>query len=332
MGHGFENGDTMFSVKERPWHGLGTIVNEAPSTEEAIKLAGLDWEVGREPAYVNIKDTNILIPNKKSIVRYEKDQAGEIIGGIPFGTVGDAYHPLQNKDAFSFFDPFVENELATLETAGSLFSGKKVFILARINGDNLAVGKDDEIEKFILLSNTHDGTTAVRIGYTPVRVVCNNTLQMAHKSDASQLIRVRHTKQIKANIEDLRGTMDLVNQQFITTVEKYKYLQTRDINQRDLENYVKAVFSGKSLEQVITDREKEEEDVEKARTKLMARVEEIFDVEPARGTAWGMYNSVQGYIQHERGGVENTEGRYNQLWFDEGARLNRRALEIALQY
>ena len=311
MSHAVES---MFSVKERPWHGLGTILTEAPSIQEGIIYAGLDWEVKTE----KLKTENgIDVTTKNAVVRQDNQSI--------LGIVGNQYKPLQNKDAFNFFEPFIENDMATLETAGSLYNGAIVFILAKINSDNIVVNDEDQVEKYILLSNSHDGSQALRIGYTPIRVVCNNTLQMATTSDKSQLIRLTHRKDIISNMEDLRETMDLINQQFIATEEQYKELAKKDINGLDLHKYVRKVFSQKKLEALL-DEEKQEE-LETGRKKIIARVEEIFQAEP-KHNAWTLYNAVNYYLNHERG--KNLESRYSQLWFGYTKHIDKKAFQLAL--
>jgi phage/plasmid-like protein (TIGR03299 family) len=319
MAHQILENDQMFSVGKKPWHGLGKVLENAPSIEEGIKLAGLDWNVSLRPAITN-DDDSINLDTHKIVVRDDIKQ--------PLGIVGNNYQVLQNKDAFSFFEPFVENEMASLETAGSLFNGKKVFILAKINSDNMVVDKNDEIEKYILLSNAHDGSQALRIGFTPIRVVCNNTLTAAHNSNASQLIRLNHKGNIVQTLSELRETMDLINQQFLATEEQYRYLATKEINTEDLRNYVKQVFSVKKLENIIDEHE-ESEKIEAERKRLIARVEEIFELEPVKN-AWTMYNSVNYYLNHERS--KDLETRYNQMWFGYAKRLDQKALKLAMEY
>ena len=319
MAHQLLENDTMFAVGKRPWHGLGTVLENAPTIEEGIKIAGLDWDVSLRPIITDDAE-NISVDTHKIVVREDIK--------LPLGVVSNNYKVLQNKEAFSFFEPFIENDMATLETAGSLFNGKKVFILAKLNSDNMVVDKNDEIEKYILLSNSHDGSQALRVGFTPIRVVCNNTLSLAENTNASQLIRVTHKGNIVETLQDLRETMDLVNQQFIATEEKYRYLATRNVNVNDLKKYVKQVFSVKKIEDIINDKE-EKEQIEAERKRLIARVEEIFELELVHN-AWTMYNSVNYYMNHERG--KSLENRYNSMWFGYSKRQDEKALKLALQY
>lgn len=319
MTHGILENDTMFSVKERPWHKLGTVVENAPSVKEAIRLAGLDWNVELRPICTN-ENEPLAITSHQAVV---KEGTTSILG-----VVGSSYHPLQNTEAFEWFEPFVENGLATLETAGSLFNGKKVWILAKTNKEADVV-KDDTVESFILLSNAHDGSCSVKVGFTPIRVVCNNTLSYAENNNLSQLIRVKHTQSVVENLQLVRDLMDTVNSQFLATVEQYRELAKRDVSVEDLRKYVKQVFSSQKLEKIITDYEaREKAEIEAERKKLMGRIEEIFELEPARKT-WNMYNAVNSYLNHERG--KTLENRYNSIWFSSGKALDRKAFELALR-
>lgn len=317
MSHGIMKNDTMFSVKERPWHGLGTVLENAPSVKEAIILAGLNWEVEKRPIKTD-EENSLVIPGKQAIVRKDINSV--------LGVVGTNYKPLQNSEAFDWFEPFVENGLATLETAGSLYDGKRVFILAKLALDNLDIMNEDPIESFILLSNAHDGSMAVRVGFTPIRVVCNNTLSCAHNSDASKLIRVHHTGDVNQILIELRETMDLVNQQFISTAEYYRKLARKDINASDLAKYVKQVFNRKSLEATLNETP-DMLDEEQSRKQLIARIEEIFETKEKYHTAWNAYNAVNTYLVHERG--RTLDAMYNSTWFGMNKQFDRKALQLA---
>lgn len=319
MAHGILENDNLFSVGQRPWHGLGTVLENAPTIEEGIKLAGLDWTISLRPI-VSSDEDEISLQTHKIVVREDIKQ--------PLGIVGSNYKVLQNSEAFNFFEPFIENELATLETAGSLFNGKKVFVLAKIKSDNMEIDKNDEVEKYILLSNAHDGTQALRVGFVPIRVVCNNTLSMAIGSQDSKLIRLTHKGNIVQTLSELRETMDLVNKQFMATEEQFRALAKKQVNLADLQKYVNQVFSVKKLEDIINDYE-EKQEIEEGRKRLLARVEEIFELEPVHN-AWTMYNSVNYYLNHERG--KNLENRYNSMWFGHSKRIDNKALQLALRY
>ena len=194
----------------RPWHGLGTALGEADLYDwpSASRKSGLDWEVEMVPLVT--ADSQAQVTHRA--VRRTSDSR-------ILGVVGPRYTPLQNKDAFGWFQPFLETKQASLHTAGSLKGGSRVWVLAKLDRDPLVIAAGDEVEKFILLSHGHDGTLAVRAGFTPIRVVCQNTLSMAHGSDAGRLIRIRHTRDVLENLANVREIMDLANAEFEATAE-----------------------------------------------------------------------------------------------------------------
>src|SRR5262245_38783110 len=222
----------LFFTGQAPWHGLGQRLRGRPTVREAIAASGLDWEVELVPLVTG--DAQESAPARA--VRRGTDRR-------LLGVVGPAYHALQNRDAFAFFQPFLDAGLASLHTGGSLCDGRKVWLLARIERQPLVVGDGDEVGKFVLLSNSHDGTTSVRVAFTPVRVVCANTLALAHADKAgSNLIRARHTRRLADNLEALQEVINLADQEFTATAEQYRRLRDRGINQDDLALYVRQVF------------------------------------------------------------------------------------------
>lgn len=307
--------ESMAYFGQLPWHGLGTALEEADLYDwpAASKKAGLDWEVELAPLVT--ADTQAKVAHRA--VRRTSDSK-------VLGVVGPRYAPLQNKDAFAWFTPFLDAKEAQLHTAGSLRGGSRVWVLAKLQRDPLVIAEGDEVEKFILLSHSHDGTLAVRAGFTPIRVVCQNTLSMAHGSDASKLIRIKHTKDVLENLENIRQVMDLANQQFEATAEQYKLLARKSINQADLRRYVNKVLKI--------------EDEENASTRIKNIAEQIVglaeagrgnDLPSVRGTLWTAYNGVAEYLAYRRG--RSDDNRLNSLWFADSANTNRHALDVALE-
>ncbi len=307
--------ETMAYFQKTPWHGLGTALDEGDLYDwpKTCEKAGLAWDVELVPLVT--ADTQAKVTHRA--VRRKSDQR-------ILGVVGPRFFPLQNKDAFAWFQPFLDAKEAALHTAGSLRNGSRIWVLAKLSRTPLVVAPGDEVEKFILLSHGHDGSLAVRVGFTPVRVVCQNTLSMAHSADASRLIRVKHTKDVRANLANVREVMDLANAEFEATAEQYRRLARRSINQADLRRYVKKVF-------------KVEEDQEGS-TRLKNIMEEVVRLAEAgrgntlssvSGTLWTAYNGVSEWLGYNRGNGQGS--RLDSLWFGDGAALNRRALEAALE-
>jgi phage/plasmid-like protein (TIGR03299 family) len=304
--------ESMLFVGQVPWHGLGTRLEQPPSVVAGIQAAGLDWDVGLRP--LATADTHEGVP---AFATYRTTDATIL------GVVGPHYQPLQNRDAFTFFEPFLRAGEAQLHTAGSLAGGRRVWVLAKVNRRPLEVVPGDQVEKYVLLSNSHDGTLAVRVGFTPVRVVCNNTLAMAHGSDASRLLRVKHTKNVVDNLAAIREVMDLADQQFAASAEQFQALARRDISRSDLDRYVRVVLGLPS-----------QKDQSTRAANIVNRVGTFFEagrgnaMPRVRGTWWAAYNAITEYLSYERG--RSADSRLNSLWFGDGARINHRALSTAL--
>jgi len=309
MSHAVE---TMFFVGELPWHGLGVKLDAAPTIGEAIGKAGLDWEVG-------MKDLQTVDGTPVPARATYRTSDNRILG-----VVGPRYVPLQNKKAFDWFQPFVDSGEVTLHTAGSLHEGEKVWVLAEIQKGHSEIVKGDEIAKFILLSNSHNGTTAIRVGFTPIRVVCANTLSMAHSDDASKLIRIRHTESAAENLEKVREVMNLVNQQFEATAEQYRALAGRNFCQKDVLRYVNIMLGVEfESEDDISTRTKN------IRTNILNRIEgEKQSLPGVKGTWWGAYNGYTEHLNYEAG--RNRDSRLDKLWFNPENHA-RKALKVALQ-
>jgi phage/plasmid-like protein (TIGR03299 family) len=323
MAHEIEK---MFSVRETPWHGLGTIVSEAPSTEQAIELAGLNWKVEKEALF--LKDGNVA-----PAFALLRDSDRRVLS-----VVGKSYTPLQNDEAFRWFNPFVESGECSLETAGSLRQGERVWILAKLNRTPIDVGSGDLVNKFLLLSNGHDGLIAARVSLTPIRVVCANTLAMAHGSGQSKFMRVRHSSKIVETLDKVRDIINTANASFEATAEQYRYLATRAINTKDLEQYVKKVFA---LPEIA-----ESERAQTFQDHLMSDITKLFEygrgqeLASAKGTMWGAYNAVTEYLSYQAGKARkvelltdqrNVDNRMNSLWFGANRKLNEEALTVAVK-
>ena len=217
------NVETMFSVRERPWHGLGTVVESAPSSKEALELAGLDWQVHQ-------KDISVLwgrtIPGYKANVR---DTDGAVLG-----VVKDKYRVVQNEDAFAFTDELL-GEGVKYETAGSLNGGKKVWILARLPREYVISG--ERISPYLVFSNTHDGSGAIRVAITPIRVVCNNTLNLA-LARAERSFSMIHTGNINEKFEEAKKTLFMADTYMEELGKEFERLRSIKVSDAQVEEYV----------------------------------------------------------------------------------------------
>jgi len=202
MPAGITETDGMAYVGRRPWHGLGTYVEgQAMTSGQAIEAAGLDWEVLTEPVYRNVlfaPGRYTEIEGKRVIVRKDTDEV--------FGVKTDRYTPFQNLTCFEVMTAVVGSGDAVFHTVGSLFGGRRVWMLCRIPGD-YRLDNGEKLESFILLDNSHDGRSALRMRLTPVRVVCSNTLGAATKSAAA--FSARHTPGIMGRVSEARTLLGL---------------------------------------------------------------------------------------------------------------------------
>jgi phage/plasmid-like protein (TIGR03299 family) len=309
----------MFYVGEVPWHGLGTKLEDAPTVENAIYHAGLDWEVERVQLVMPKVDGNIPVPAYANVRSTDQKV---------LGIVGPTYRPLPNRDAFQWFQKFVDSNEVTLETAGSLREGKHVWILARVKQDPIEIVKNDPVAAYILLSNSHNGTASIRAGFTGIRAVCMNTLAAAHDAKSSKLVKVRHTEKANDALQGVREAMDLARQEFVTTTEGMKAMARRGVTVETLKQYVKAVFEPKAS--LANDEEAQEK-----LDRQVARVIPLFesgrgsDVPGVRGTMWGAYNSVTELLTWERGRSNDT--RLENLWLGDAANLAQKAYNVAVR-
>lgn len=309
--------ESMTYFGETPWHGEGEKLDGTESTLEVMQKAGLDWPVETSPLYRQMPDGSYR--EVAAQVSYRATDNRDL------GVVGPRWTPLQNADAFSVFEPLVESGDMAWHTAGSLRDGERVWVLCQLALQNSEIVPGDEISKFALLSNGHDGKLAVHFGFTPIRVVCANTEALARNSKASKLIRVRHHRFVKENVEKLRDIMNLANQEFEATCDEYRFLASRSINSDDLKKYVKIVFK---------QNDKDDEDISTRSSNIMAQVVNLFetgkgnDLPGVEGTWWAAYNAVTEYLNYEKG--RNTANRLDSLWFGQNGNQSRDALAQAV--
>ena len=305
--------EKMVFAGATPWHGLGTEINQETSFWDSFELAGLDWEVDTKPLFTGDGE------------KVSHRAAYRVSDGRILGIVGKRWTPLQNRDAFEIFEPLVDSGEMVIHTAGSLRNGERIWALCQLNQDNSEIVAGDEVAKFVLLSNGHDGKLAVHFGFTPIRVVCANTEALARGSKASKLVRVRHSRFVKQNVQDLRNVMNFANQEFEATAEQYRYLASKGINSEDLDKYIKIVLGiGEKSADEMTTRSKN----------IVSSIEDLFesgrgsDIAGVRGTYWGAYNAVTEYLNYSKGRTVNN--RMDSVWFGQNGTMNQKALDTAL--
>ena len=217
------NVESMFYVRETPWHGLGVRVAEAPDSREALEAAGLNWKVLQEPVHTK---EGAIIPGYCANVR---DQDQRVLG-----IVSQRYKIIQNQEAFAFTDELLE-EGVRYETAGSLQGGRKVWLLARLPHEYIITG--DRISPYLVFSNTHDGSGAVKAAITPIRVVCNNTLNLA-LSTAKRSWSMVHTGNIQGKLKEAQETLLLAQRYMDCLGKEFEALRKKKLSEAQILEYI----------------------------------------------------------------------------------------------
>jgi phage/plasmid-like protein (TIGR03299 family) len=312
---------SMAYYGEEPWHGLGKKLEKPATAKEAIKAASLDWEVRKVPLSASYDRYTIKIKDKFGVVR--KDMIGKDDCKV-FGIVGSQYEPLQNREAFDFFDPIVGKNAAVYHTAGVLGDGERIWILAKLP-DNIYVIGDDISEKYLLLSNSHDGKSAVQIKFTPIRVVCQNTLTMA-LSDG-QITRIIHTNNMHQCIKQADKILGIIRERYADIEASFKRMAQIKMHKERLSEYLSLVFPDPS------DPENERQVKQIKENRSLA--EYFFDqgagnrIKGVSGTLWAAYNGVTEFIDHRRTARQTMDRRLNSIWFGDGYLTKVRAFTIA---
>ena len=271
------NVETMFSVREKPWHGLGTIVAEAPSSSEALRLAGLDWEVEQQAIFTK----SGVVEGFKANVRSTDKKV--------LGVVSDRYKIIQNKDAFAFTDKLLGAGVR-YETAGSLQAGKKIWLLATLPKEYIIAG--ERISPYLVFSNTHDGSGAVRVAITPIRVVCNNTLNLALNT-ATRSFSMVHTGDIRGKVSEAKQTLFMADQYMENLGREFERLCKVKVTDQQVKEYIELLLpieNGASLTTVKNTR--------KLREDMRARYYDAPDLKDVGNNAYRFINAVSDFATH----------------------------------
>jgi phage/plasmid-like protein (TIGR03299 family) len=332
---------SFFSVKEKAWHGLGQIVEQYPTSAEAIKHAGLDYEVAKSPLYTKASgiiqtpdgivtaQTELAVPDCFATIRTDSNAV--------LGVVGKDYHIVQNREAFSFFDAIVGGGDGILyETAGALGQGERIFITAKLP-DYIRVGNGDDVtEKYIFLTTSHDGSGSITAAFTPIRIVCQNTLNASLRS-MSNVVRIRHTSGAKQRLEDAHKVMGLADT--FTTQLKGIFNQWAKISVTDAE--VKKLIqlalcpNKETLNLIKKGAEDEISTVFKNTVDdafAYAMASESQQMETTKGTLFGAYNAVTGYYQNVRK-YKDSEAKLQSIVMGGTAQLkSQKAFELCTSF
>ena len=302
---------------ETPWHSLGVSVPARATAAEMICAARLDWKV-----------ETVAIPNvgagagddarRFQLIRMPRNGSG---ARVPLGVVGPTYRPLQNTEAFDFFDPIIGEEKAVFETAGSLGNGERVWVLAKAPGE-IRVAGDDCCSKYLLLSNSHDGRGSVAVKFTPIRVVWQNTLILALESGAKGH-RVRHSANMLVRLRDVQDLLAVMWRTFQAAEDLFRSLAKVQVDAARLNAYLERVYP-------LTDKQRKVSQKPERWDRVMALFEngDAPNLGPSR-TRWGAYNAVTRYEDYRQANEAGPDRRLNRVWFGQGADIKLNALIVA---
>lgn len=272
--------ETMFYTREKPWHGLGTMVLEAPDSQAALELAGLDWNVIQKS--IKTQD-GIPITGFKANLR---DTDNRVLG-----VVTDRYKVVQNREAFAFTDGLL-GEGVRYETAGSLQEGRRTWLLAKLPQRYIISG--DEIAPYLVFMNSHDGTGSIKAAMTPIRVVCMNTLNLA-LSTAKRSWSTNHTGNIAGKMEDARYTLLYADQYMAELGKAIDRMNRMKLSDRQVYEYIDALFP-------LVDQPTEQQKKNLARMKedLKERYFDAPDLKHVGKNAYRFVNAVSDFATHAK--------------------------------
>ena len=259
-----------------PWHGLGTAVENAMTSAEALELGGLDWNVTPRPVFT---DNHIQIPGYVANTRDTDDQI--------LGIVTNKYKIVQNKEAFEFTDHLIGDDVR-YETVGSLRGGKSVFLLAQMPKEKIL---GDDIQPYLCFTNTHDGTGAIKIALTPIRVVCCNTLNLA-MSSAKRVWSCKHMGNLEGRMHEAAETLELA----------HNYMENLDVTAQRLAN---TTISNDTIREIVAEMFPIDESATDRIQANMKKAKDEFmiayfmpDIAQFRNTAWGLVNAMSDMVGH----------------------------------
>lgn len=330
MAHGILDNKDFVSLKLGAWHGLGTVVETEMTVSEALKLGGLDFQVNKSPNVHRIPvefSDPVEIISEDSFFTYRTDN-NRVLGSH----VGGYYTPLQNEEAFGMIDEVVQQGNLVIETAGSLWGGKTVFVCAR-QKNPIVVGKDDETYQYLVMSNSHDGSMAATAFFTGVRVVCNNTLNLSLKNCINKK-SIKHFKNVKHSYNEALKMIGVIETNHTHATEAFNSLSKSKMTQRLFFDYLANVFFEPGERKRIKSGEPVKDVISTQKSKL---IESVIDYsytgvgQPEAGemSAWWAYNGVAGYFSNIKE-YKSPDRKMERVVWNEDANVNAKALHLAL--
>lgn len=309
----FVNGVAQMAyVGATPWHGLGQRLEAGATPQEMLEAAGLDWTVRKVPAFAEIGDKKVAV-GWSALTRSTDDKIIDV--------VSNEWNPVQNAEAFQFFDEYCSVGDMEMHTAGSLKNGQIVWALAKIK-ESFELFKGDQVDSYMLFTNPHRFGQCIDVRFTPIRVVCNNTLTLSLSQNSDRVVKKNHRTVFDA--ETVKQQLGIASSKLQQYKEMAEFLGAKRYTKKSLANYFNEVFP------VLTQKENPNKELSKSAQKALAVIETQPGAEFAEGTFWQAVNAVTYLLDHEIGKTQDT--RLQSAWYGQGRSTKLSALEKAMDY
>lgn len=307
--------ETMAYAGEKPWHGLGVSVPHDLSPAQMLEKAGLDWTVRKVPAFAQVGDQRVNV-GRSALVRSSDDSVLDV--------VTNDWNPVQNSEAFEFFHEYCAAGDMEMHTAGSLRNGQIVWALAKVK-ESFELFKGDEIESYLLFTNPHKFGQSIDVRFTPIRVVCNNTLTLSLSSNVDRMVKKSHRTAF--NAEDTKELLGIATNKLAKYKEMAEFLGSKRYTDATLKDYFNRVFPV-----IAYDKEKgpQRKEVSKSAERALAVVDNQPGAQYAEGSWWQAFNAVTYLTDHRIG--RSADNRLTSAWFGANKNLKLKALETAVEF
>lgn len=313
MAHNIEMIDgkaQMAYAGDKPWHGLGVEVPADLTPEQMLEAAGLDWEVEKVQAYADVGGKRVAV-GRSALVRKTDDKILDV--------VSDDWNPVQNAEAFEFFNDFIAEGDMEMHTAGSLCGGQIVWGLAKVK-DSFELFGGDRVDSYLHFTNFHRYGFSTDVRFTPIRVVCNNTLTLSLNTKVERMVKISHRREFDG--DSVKLMLGIAQEKLAKYKEMATFLGSKRAKGEDVVEYFKRVFpTGKDA--------KRQTELSRNAKDALAIIDSQPGAEFAEGTWWQAFNAVTYMTDHLMGKTQDT--RLTSAWYGHNKGLKTKALETALE-
>lgn len=311
----FVNGEaSMAYAGDVPWHGLGVKVSNDLTPEQMLKAASLDWTVNPVELFAEVGGKH-LRTGHRALVRSTDQKVIDVIT--------DDWNPVQNIDAFEFFNDFVAHGDMSMETAGSLKDGKIIWALAKVKDSFDLFGGKDRVDAYLHFTNPHQYGQSIDVRFTPIRVVCNNTLTLSLNQKSKNMVKVSHRREFDA--DQVKEALGIAKHKLAKYKEMAEFLSQKRYTSENVVDYFKRIFP------VLTTKAESTKDLSKSAERAIDIVK--YDSQPGaeygKGSYWELFNAVTYMTDHEIGRSADT--RLQSAWYGANKNLKTKALETAVE-